>query len=104
MNRAVVAGAVVVDSRGAVLAAAHPDAAGVVSAVAEGAGAARAHPAAAAVVALGLLLQPRRERLAKGLDVDGLLKGMYLLAPATGAHPLKAQVLASGVAVPWALT
>jgi pyruvate dehydrogenase E1 component len=39
----------------------------------------------------------------EGLDVDGLLKGMYLLAPATSDHPLRAQILASGVAVPWAL-
>ncbi len=37
------------------------------------------------------------------LDVAGLLKGMYLLAPAKTSHPLKAQILASGVAVPWAL-
>jgi pyruvate dehydrogenase E1 component len=37
------------------------------------------------------------------LDLDGLLKGMYLLAPAPAEHPLRAQVLASGVAVPWAL-
>jgi pyruvate dehydrogenase E1 component len=37
------------------------------------------------------------------LDVAGLLRGMYLLAPATADHPLRAQVLASGVAVPWAL-
>jgi pyruvate dehydrogenase E1 component len=37
------------------------------------------------------------------LDVDGLLKGMYLAAPATSEHGLRAQVLASGVALPWAL-
>jgi pyruvate dehydrogenase E1 component len=37
------------------------------------------------------------------LDVAGLLKGMYLLAPATGESPLRAQILASGVGVPWAL-
>jgi pyruvate dehydrogenase E1 component len=38
----------------------------------------------------------------EGLDVDGLLKGLYLLKPATGdGH--KAQILASGVSVPWAL-
>ena len=39
----------------------------------------------------------------EGLDVEGLLKGMYLLAPATAEHPLKAQILASGVGVPWAM-
>jgi pyruvate dehydrogenase E1 component len=42
----------------------------------------------------------------EGLDVDGLLKGMYLLSTAQlpeGEHRLRAQILASGVAVPWAL-
>jgi pyruvate dehydrogenase E1 component len=39
----------------------------------------------------------------KNLDVDGLLKGMYLLAKAPEVRPLKAQILASGVSVPWAL-
>ena len=39
----------------------------------------------------------------EGLDVDGLLRGMYLLNPSTAEHPLKAQILASGVGVPWAL-
>jgi pyruvate dehydrogenase E1 component len=42
----------------------------------------------------------------EGLDVEGLLKGMYLLSPAQvpeGEHRPRAQVLASGVAVPWAL-
>jgi pyruvate dehydrogenase E1 component len=38
----------------------------------------------------------------ENLDVDGLLKGMYLLATSTSAGP-KAQLLASGVSVPWAL-
>lgn len=49
------------------------------------------------------------------LDVDGLLKGLYLLAPAPeiitdkraragrGKQAPRAQILASGVAVPWAL-
>ncbi|KQX67208.1 pyruvate dehydrogenase (acetyl-transferring), homodimeric type [Angustibacter sp. Root456] len=40
----------------------------------------------------------------EGLDVDGLLKGMYLLSPGqqdTGRP--RVQLLASGVAVPWAL-
>jgi len=39
----------------------------------------------------------------KKLDVNGLLKGMYLLASAPGDAKLKVQILASGVAVPWAL-
>jgi pyruvate dehydrogenase E1 component len=42
----------------------------------------------------------------EGLDVDGLLKGMYLLSTAQmpeGEHRPRAQLLASGVAVPWAL-
>ncbi|MCZ2403853.1 pyruvate dehydrogenase (acetyl-transferring), homodimeric type, partial [Paenarthrobacter sp. Z7-10] len=38
----------------------------------------------------------------EGLDVDSLLRGMYLLAPAKIEGP-QAQLLASGVAVPWAL-
>ncbi|MGY1745497.1 pyruvate dehydrogenase (acetyl-transferring), homodimeric type [Blastococcus sp. SYSU D00695] len=38
----------------------------------------------------------------EGLDVRGLLAGMYRYAPGTGDGP-RAQVLASGVAVPWAL-
>jgi len=38
----------------------------------------------------------------EGLDVDGLLKGIYLLKPST-AKGKKAQILASGVSVPWAL-
>lgn len=38
----------------------------------------------------------------ENLDVDGLLRGIYLLKPATTLGP-KAQILASGVAVPWAL-
>ncbi len=47
-----------------------------------------------------------------GLDVEGLLRGMYLLAPSDatdgtsegeGEGRPRAQVLASGVAVPWAL-
>ncbi|WP_446680205.1 transketolase-like TK C-terminal-containing protein, partial [Arthrobacter mobilis] len=36
------------------------------------------------------------------LDVEGLVKGIYLLAPATVDGP-RTQLLASGVAVPWAL-
>ncbi|MHA6667981.1 pyruvate dehydrogenase (acetyl-transferring), homodimeric type [Homoserinimonas sp. A447] len=36
------------------------------------------------------------------LDVDGLLKGLYRLKQGADA-PLKAQLMASGVAVPWAL-
>ncbi|MEJ2578015.1 MAG: pyruvate dehydrogenase (acetyl-transferring), homodimeric type, partial [Kineosporiaceae bacterium] len=41
-----------------------------------------------------------------GLDVEGVLRGMYLLAPHGTAEDEKrprAQILASGVAVPWAL-
>ena len=39
----------------------------------------------------------------EGVDVEGIVRGMYLLAPAgDGAGP-RAQVLASGVGVPWAL-
>ncbi|MBM3670057.1 MAG: pyruvate dehydrogenase (acetyl-transferring), homodimeric type [Actinobacteria bacterium] len=37
-----------------------------------------------------------------GLDVAALLKGMYLLSPGTGTGP-RAQILASGVGVNWAL-
>src|SRR5690606_37944775 len=42
----------------------------------------------------------------ENLDVDGLLKGIYLLStgPSTGSGAgLKTQLMASGVAVPWAL-
>ena len=38
----------------------------------------------------------------KGLDVDGLLKGMYKLAPGPDTGGPKVQLLASGVAVAWA--
>ncbi|WP_434615935.1 pyruvate dehydrogenase (acetyl-transferring), homodimeric type [Arthrobacter sp. A5] len=38
----------------------------------------------------------------EGLDVNALLKGMYLLAPSRTEGP-RAQLLASGVSVPWAL-
>lgn len=38
----------------------------------------------------------------EGLDVDGLLKGIYLLQRGGHEGP-KAQILASGVAVPWAI-
>jgi pyruvate dehydrogenase E1 component len=39
----------------------------------------------------------------EGLDVEGLKRGIYLLGPAPSAHIRRAQILASGVAVPWAL-
>jgi pyruvate dehydrogenase E1 component len=39
----------------------------------------------------------------EGLDVEGVKRGIYLLAPAHSAHIRRAQILASGVAVPWAL-
>lgn len=38
----------------------------------------------------------------EGVDVEGILKGIHLLAPAEGEGP-RAQILASGVGVPWAL-
>ncbi|MBJ7434164.1 MAG: pyruvate dehydrogenase (acetyl-transferring), homodimeric type, partial [Microbacteriaceae bacterium] len=38
----------------------------------------------------------------KGLDVDGLLRGMYKYRPAASGS-IPAQILASGVSVPWAL-
>jgi pyruvate dehydrogenase E1 component len=37
------------------------------------------------------------------LDVDGLLKGLYLLKPAATQSGPRASILASGVGVPWAL-
>ncbi len=39
----------------------------------------------------------------EGVDVEGILKGMYLLAPAGDGDGPRAQILASGVSVPWAL-
>ena len=39
----------------------------------------------------------------ENLDVDGLLKGLYLFKPADTAHALKANILASGVTMPDAL-
>ncbi|WP_111765438.1 pyruvate dehydrogenase (acetyl-transferring), homodimeric type [Nakamurella deserti] len=40
----------------------------------------------------------------EGLDVEGLLKGMYLLSPAQDTHGrARAQLLASGVGLRWAL-
>ncbi len=39
----------------------------------------------------------------EGLDVEGLLRGMYLLRPGTDADRPRVQLLASGVGVPWAL-
>ncbi|MEN9854668.1 MAG: hypothetical protein RLZ30_777, partial [Actinomycetota bacterium] len=44
------------------------------------------------------MLQPAEP---ENLDVDGVLKGIYLLKQSSGE--IKAQILASGVAVPWAL-
>ncbi len=38
----------------------------------------------------------------ENVDVEGILKGIYLLSPAEGDGP-RAQILASGVGVPWAL-
>ncbi len=45
------------------------------------------------------MLQPAEP---EDVDVEGILKGIYLLKPAEGDGP-RAQILASGVAVPWAL-
>jgi len=45
------------------------------------------------------ILQPAEP---ENLDVDGVLRGIYLVSPADGEGP-RAQILASGVAVPWAL-
>ncbi|HEX7106068.1 MAG TPA: pyruvate dehydrogenase (acetyl-transferring), homodimeric type, partial [Acidothermaceae bacterium] len=46
------------------------------------------------------ILQPTQP---ENLDVEGLLAGMYLLAPSTMTEAPRAQLLASGVAVPWAI-
>ena len=39
----------------------------------------------------------------EGVDVDGILRGMHLVSPAGEDGGPRAQLLASGVAVPWAL-
>ena len=39
----------------------------------------------------------------ENLDIEGVLKGRYLLAPAADPSKPRTQLLASGVAVPWAL-
>jgi len=39
----------------------------------------------------------------ENLDVEGLLKGIYLYSPASKKHKKNAQILASGVGVNWAL-
>jgi pyruvate dehydrogenase E1 component len=39
----------------------------------------------------------------EGVDAEGIVRGMYLLSPAGEGEGPRAQVLASGVAVPWAL-
>jgi pyruvate dehydrogenase E1 component len=39
----------------------------------------------------------------EGVDSEGIVRGMHLLAPAGEGEGPRAQVLASGVAVPWAL-
>jgi pyruvate dehydrogenase E1 component len=46
------------------------------------------------------ILQPAQP---ENLDVEGLLAGLYLLAPTSLVEAPRAQLLASGVAVPWAL-
>lgn len=45
------------------------------------------------------MLQPAEP---EGVDVEGILRGIHLVSPAEGDGP-RAQILASGVAVPWAL-
>jgi pyruvate dehydrogenase E1 component len=37
------------------------------------------------------------------VDVEGILRGMHLYSRAEGQGPLRAQLLASGISVPWAL-
>ncbi len=39
----------------------------------------------------------------ENVDVDGILRGIYLYSPAESQDGIRAQILASGVAVPWAL-
>jgi len=39
----------------------------------------------------------------ENVDVNGILKGMHLYSPAQNQDGIRAQLLASGVAVPWAL-
>jgi len=39
----------------------------------------------------------------EGVDVEGILKGIHLVSPAADGDGARAQVLASGVSVPWAL-
>ena len=39
----------------------------------------------------------------ENLDVDGVLRGIYLYSPTTGGDQASAQILASGVSVNWAL-
>jgi len=46
------------------------------------------------------LVQPAEP---ENLDVEGLLKGAYLYSPATAGTGPSARILASGIAVPWAL-
>jgi pyruvate dehydrogenase E1 component len=39
----------------------------------------------------------------ENVDVNGILKGMHLFAPAKSEDGMRAQIMASGVAMPWAL-
>jgi len=39
----------------------------------------------------------------ENVDVDGILRGIHLYSPAESQDGIRAQILASGVAVPWAL-
>ena len=46
------------------------------------------------------IVQPRQP---ENIDIEGLLKGAYLYQPAAGGAGPKARIMASGIAVPWAL-
>ena len=46
------------------------------------------------------IVQPRQP---ENIDIEGLLKGAYLYQPAAGGEGPKARIMASGIAVPWAL-
>ncbi|UOR03178.1 pyruvate dehydrogenase (acetyl-transferring), homodimeric type [Leucobacter allii] len=39
----------------------------------------------------------------EGVDVEGIVRGIHRVSPADGTGRLRAQILASGVAVPWAI-
>lgn len=39
----------------------------------------------------------------ENVDVDGILRGMHLVSPAPSAAGMRAQILAAGIALPWAM-